>query len=227
MSVLKLDKVTKTYEDAEGLNTVIDSLDFELNAGEFVAIVGPSGSGKSTFLSMAGLLLSPDSGNVYVNRIDMSLERESKRTKTRKDSIGFIFQSHHLFPYLKGYDQVDSVINKGVFTDGNEKNRSISDLFRSLGIEDCLNKYPKQMSGGQRQRVAIARAFMNKPALILADEPTASLDSKRGREIVAMIRQEVKRQNVGAVMVTHDERVLDLVDKVYRIESGKLVEVTL
>lgn len=223
MSVLKLENISMSYKDAEGINEVLKNIDLELDKGEFIAIVGPSGSGKSTLLSIAGMLLNPSSGHVLINNQSMDLLKNKDQAKTRLEEVGFIFQTHHLLPYLKAYDQVDMLIPKGKYSSKEEKKSEIIDLFKHLGIEDCMNKYPRQMSGGQRQRVAIARSFMNKPSLILADEPTASLDSKRGREVVEMISKEVKRHQVGAIMVTHDERVLDLVDKVYRLESGQLI----
>lgn len=222
MSIVKLIELSKSYKDVDGDNLVLDKLSLEVNAGEFVAVVGPSGSGKSTLLSIAGVLLKQDQGSVTIDGEIIDSKKLTKGNTIRKEKIGFIFQSHHLLPYLKGFDQVDMVINDGVYTSKTQRKEAVIALFKHLGIEDCLNKYPSKMSGGQRQRVAIARAFINKPSLILADEPTASLDGQRGLQVVSMIAQEVRRQGAAAIMVTHDERVLSLVDKVYRIDNGKL-----
>ena len=173
-----------------------------MKEGEFAAIVGPSGCGKSTLLNIAGMMLSPDEGEVDLCGTNVMKLSPGKWTKLRKEQIGFIFQSHQLLPYLKAGEQL-SVLLK-------------------LGIENIIDQYPAKLSGGERQRVAIARAFATDAKLILADEPTASLDSERGRHAVEMIQMEVHRRSKAAVMVTHDERVLDLVDTIYRMEDGKL-----
>lgn len=223
MKALELNNIHKSYLDGDTNFEVLRGLDLSVEKGEFVAILGPSGSGKSTLLSIAGLLLNTDEGTLTIDGETIQSVSKSAATKMRKQKLGFIFQTHHLLPYLKGKEQVTMAINKGVYGTTKDKDQAVNNMFAHLGIEDCLNKYPNKMSGGQRQRIAIARAFINKPTLILADEPTASLDGERGRQVVSMIRQEVKRNNTAAIMVTHDERVLDLVDTVYRLEDGKLI----
>lgn len=215
---LQLKNITKKYHDGESENTVLNNVNLDVKQGEFVAIVGPSGSGKSTFLSIAGMLLSPDKGDIVLNDKSLSGEKQKKWTKIRREQIGFIFQSHQLLPYLTVEEQLKIVkdMNK-------ESSLDVNTTLKELGLSECAKKYPSNMSGGQKQRVAIARAFMNNPDVILADEPTASLDGTRGRQVVEMIRDEVKRHNKAAVMVTHDERVLDLVDVIYRLDKGVLV----
>ena len=217
--ILELKNITKSYQDGADKSVVLNDVSLKVNKGEFVAIVGPSGSGKSTFLTIAGMLLSPDSGNVIIRGKDQAGEKQKNWTKIRKEHIGFIFQSHQLLPYLKAKEQLSLFQSKE-----NREKVNIDSMLEELGIEKCKNQYPSEMSGGEKQRVAIARAFINDPDIILADEPTASLDAERGRQVVEMIQMEVKKQGKAAVMVTHDERILDLVDTVYRLENGKLVQ---
>ena len=151
----------------------------------------------------------------------MSKLPKSKWTRYRKEHIGFIFQSHQLLPYLNSADQLTLFQDKK-----NVSKVDAMELLKELDVDSCKKKYPAKMSGGEKQRVAIARAFVNDPEIILADEPTASLDAKRGRVVVQMIRDEVKKRGKVAVVVTHDERILDLMDKVYRLENGRLTEIS-
>ncbi|MCM1308009.1 MAG: ABC transporter ATP-binding protein [Butyrivibrio sp.] len=215
MSVLQLDRIVKTYRDGSGKKTVLDDVSLCVEKGEFAAVVGPSGSGKSTLLTIAGMLLVPDSGRIGIAGVNVSDTDKKRWTKIRQERIGFIFQNHQLLPYLKAREQLSAFQQRGVAV-------NIDELFLELDISKCANQYPSEMSGGEKQRVAIARAFMNDPDVILADEPTASLDAVHGRQVVEMIRMEVKKHDKGAVMVTHDERVLDLTDRVYRLDNGKL-----
>ena len=217
-TLLELVDITKSYRDGESNRTILNGVNLKIEKGEFVAIVGPSGSGKSTFLSIAGLLLTPDSGRILLDGNDVTKISGSRRTMIRRRSLGFIFQSHNLLPYLKTEDQLAIVQEKEA-----SERIHIDDLLNELDIADCRGKFPSQMSGGEKQRAAIARAFINDPDIILADEPTASLDAERGRISVEMIRNEVKKRNKAAVMVTHDTRILDLTDRIYRIENGQLV----
>lgn len=216
-NVLQLDNITKAYQDGSGKNVVLDNVSLSVEKGEFVAVMGPSGSGKSTLLTIAGMLLAPDSGKISIVGKNVSDTNRKQWTQIRREHIGFIFQNHQLLPYLKAREQLTAFQTK------NDHNMYIDGLFEDLDIVKCKNQYPSQMSGGEKQRVAIARAFVNNPDIILADEPTASLDAVHGRQVVEMIRMEVKKHEKAAIMVTHDERVLDLVDRVYRLEGGRLV----
>ncbi|MGB4658892.1 MAG: ABC transporter ATP-binding protein [Mobilitalea sp.] len=217
---LQLNHISKKYQDGEQENLVLNNISLKVRPGEFVAIVGPSGSGKSTFLSISGALLSPSEGNVVIGDTKLHKKENKKLTKIRREKIGFIFQNHYLLPFLTAEEQLQLVI------DLNKKNRkpdmNAQEMLEDLGLLALAKKYPDSMSGGEKQRVAIARAFMNHPDVILADEPTASLDGARGRQVVEMIKKEVIKHNKAAIMVTHDERVLDLVDVVYRLENGVL-----
>lgn len=227
MYAMELNHITKGYQDGERENLVLNDVSLKVNKGEFVAILGPSGSGKSTLLTIAGMLLSADKGNIIINGSNMSESKQKEWTKIRREKLGFIFQNHQLLPYLSAEEQLILAADMKPFGSKEERNKVVDELLEELGISSCKKKYPKQMSGGEKQRVAIARAFINRPEVILADEPTASLDGTRGRQIAEMIKQEVKRRNTAAIMVTHDERILDLVDSVYRLDQGKLLPTVL
>lgn len=213
--------ISKNYQDGEQVIEVLKNVSLEVAQGEFVAIVGPSGAGKSTFLSIAGALLSPTEGEIAIGGTTLNNMSEKALTKVRLDKVGFIFQGANLIPYLNVRDQLLVIAELSGEKGGAAKERA-DKLLQELGLKARQNNYPESLSGGEKQRVAIARALMNDPDIILADEPTASLDANRGHKVVQMIADEVKRKNKAAIMVTHDERVLDLVDRVIRIEDGYL-----
>ncbi|WP_300382145.1 ABC transporter ATP-binding protein [Clostridium sp.] len=218
---LQLNNIYKTYIDGESENTVLNNINLKVNPGEFVAIVGPSGSGKSTMLSITGALLSATDGEVIIGETNLKEKDKKYLADIRRNQIGFVFQSHQLIPYLTVLEQLKLIpILSG--KNSKESESHAKKLLEDFGLSHRLNYYPDKLSGGEKQRVAIARALMNKPDIILADEPTASLDGTRGREVVSMIRDEIKKYNKAALMVTHDERVLDLVDTIYRIENGNI-----
>lgn len=220
---LALTQVSKTYGDGEGLITALHPTSLQVQPGELVAVNGPSGSGKSTFLSIAGALLRPTAGTVEISGVDVTRLRESDLPAFRLRHLGFVLQSSNLIPFLTVREQLTLVPRLAGQHDRNVQERA-DELLARLGLGERAGKYPDALSGGQRQRVAIARALMNDPDLILADEPTASLDSSRGREVVQMLAQAVHEQGKAAVMVTHDERVLDLCDRVVTIVDGQLTE---
>ncbi|EAG1025274.1 ABC transporter ATP-binding protein [Listeria monocytogenes] len=218
---LMMKNITKNYQDGEQVIEVLKNVSLEVAQGEFVAIVGPSGAGKSTFLSIAGALLSPTEGEIAIGGKVLNDLTSKDLTKVRLDKVGFIFQGANLIPYLNVRDQL--LVIAELFGDkGRVAKEKADELLKELGLTARENNYPESLSGGEKQRVAIARALMNDPDIILADEPTASLDASRGHKVVQMIADEVKRKNKAAIMVTHDERVLDLVDRVIRIEDGYL-----
>lgn len=222
-SKLLLDQVSKVYGDGDAEVKVLDRVSLEVKAGEFVAVVGPSGAGKSTFLSIAGALLSPTRGRVLIGGQDVSKLSGSELNDVRLAKIGFIFQSANLIPYLTIRDQL-LLIGELAGKPKAESKKKADALLERLGLGHRLTRYPESLSGGERQRAAIARAWMNDPEIILADEPTASLDSERGRDVVQMLADEVKHRGKAAVMVTHDQRMLDLCDRVVYIEDGQLSE---
>ncbi|HLR63747.1 MAG TPA: ABC transporter ATP-binding protein [Lentibacillus sp.] len=215
---LVMENVSKVYKDGPKEFKAVDQASLEVKPGEFIAIIGPSGSGKSTMLSIAGALLAPTSGKVLLDGENVAELSAKKITRQRLEKIGFVFQAANLIPYLKVKDQLQ-VIN--VIAKNKGQSRS-SELLKHFGLDHRTTNYPSELSGGERQRVAIARALINDPKLILADEPTASLDSKRGREVVEMLADEIKNREKAGIMVTHDERVLDVCDRVVEIRDGKL-----
>ena len=223
MTGLVLDKVTKSFKEGDSTVQALQEVSLQVEPGEFIAIIGPSGSGKSTLLSIAGALLQPTSGSVLVNNTDIAKLKEKDLSSFRLTGVGFILQTSNLIPYLNVLDQLLLVLKMA----GNvtEQNKAFAkQLLTELGLGEKLEKFPNELSGGERQRVAIARAFVNNSNIILADEPTASLDSNRAFEVVKLIRKEVKERNKAAVMVTHDERMLEFCDKVYRMEDGVLTQ---
>ncbi|MBC1210244.1 ABC transporter ATP-binding protein [Listeria booriae] len=218
---LIMQNISKNYQDGEQVVEVLKNVSLEVKQGEFVAIVGPSGAGKSTFLSIAGALLTPTSGEITIGGQALSSLSTKALTRVRLEKVGFIFQGANLIPYLNVKDQLLVIAELAGHRNSEAKQRA-TQLLEELGLSHRANQYPEKLSGGEKQRVAIARAMMNNPDVILADEPTASLDAERGYSVVQMIAQEVKRNNKAAIMVTHDERILDLVDRVVRIEDGQL-----
>lgn len=217
MNALELHQVGHDY----GKQPALDDVDLTVEAGELVALVGPSGSGKSTLLAIAGGLLRPTRGTVRVDGVDLYVVGERERTTLRRDRIGFVFQSSNLLPFL---DIVDNVVSPEIVR-GRDRRTAQADaisLLAELGLADVKGRRIDQLSGGERQRVGIARALIGGPSVLLADEPTASLDGTRGRAVVQLLRDEVRSRNVAAVLVTHDERVLDLVDRVVPIADGRL-----
>lgn len=220
---LVLDHISKVFGDGDSSVKVLDDVSLEVKAGEFVAVVGPSGSGKSTFLSIAGALLSPTDGRIMLDNKEINKLPEKKLNRIRLEKIGFVFQAANLIPYLTVRDQL-LLISELAGNHNKKAEKRADDLLERLGLDHRSNNYPESLSGGERQRAAIARAWMNEPEIILADEPTANLDSKRGHSVVQMLADEVKLNEKAAVMVTHDERMLDLCDRVVYIEDGKLSE---
>ncbi|MEF7644110.1 ABC transporter ATP-binding protein [Bacillus thuringiensis] len=221
-SLLKLDKVSKVYGEGNTEVTALHPISLDVKAGEFIGIVGPSGSGKSTLLSIAGALLSPSKGDIYIREQNITQLSEKEMTDIRLKKIGFIFQFANLVPYLNVKEQL-LYIAKLKKESKQESEKRADYLLAAFGLGERKNHYPNQLSGGEKQRVAIARAFMNNPDLILADEPTASLDSKRAREVVEMMKREVKESQKAAIMITHDERMLDVCDRILMLRDGQLI----
>ncbi|SEB17666.1 ABC transporter ATP-binding protein [Bacillus nitratireducens] len=221
-SLLKLDKVSKVYGEGNTEVTALHPMSLDVKAGEFIGIVGPSGSGKSTLLSIAGALLSPSKGDIYIREQNITQLSEKEMTDIRLKKIGFIFQFANLVPYLNVKEQL-LYIAKLKKENKQDSEKRADHLLAAFGLGERKSHYPNQLSGGEKQRVAIARAFMNNPDLILADEPTASLDSKRAREVVEMMKREVKESQKAAIMITHDERMLDVCDRILTLRDGRLI----
>lgn len=216
MKAIEFIDVEKSFKDGDQTVQALKKTNVSVDKGEFVAIIGPSGSGKSTFLTIAGGLQTPNKGTVKINGEDFSEQPEKKRVKLRFKEIGFIFQASNLVPFLTVKKQlvlVDKIKHEN-------RQEEAKELFQQLGVDKLLNKYPEDLSGGERQRVAIARALYNDPSIILADEPTASLDSEKAVEVVDILAKESKEKNKAIIMVTHDTRLIDRCDKVFMIEDG-------
>ncbi|HER8464951.1 TPA: ABC transporter ATP-binding protein [Streptococcus pyogenes] len=218
MSVLTFKQVTKTFQDGYHEINALKATDFSIEAGEFVAIIGPSGSGKSTFLTIAGGLQTPSSGQLIIDGTDYTYLSEKERSRLRFKSVGFILQASNLIPFLTVQQQLELVDH----LTGSKEKAKANQLFDDLGIAGLKHQLPQELSGGERQRAAIARALYHDPALILADEPTASLDTEKAYEVVKLLAKESKEKNKAIIMVTHDDRMLEYCDKVYRMQDGEL-----
>ena len=225
MAIIELENIRKSYADGNQMHHVLNQLELSVEPNEFVAILGPSGSGKSTLLAIAGLLLSADEGRIRIAGQDLTSLNQSQWTQKRLELLGFIFQDHQLLSYMKIGDQLELVAKLKGEKDKKKRQEEVKALLADLGIEACYHQYPNQMSGGQKQRAAIARAFIGNPQVILADEPTASLDPDRGQEIAQLIQKEVKSKNKSAIMVTHDRSILTYVDTIYELKHGQLLKV--
>ena len=225
MAIIALENIRKSYADGNQMHHVLNQLELSVEPNEFVAILGPSGSGKSTLLAIAGLLLSADEGRISIAGQDLTGLNQGQWTQKRLELLGFIFQDHQLLSYMKIGDQLELVAKLKGEKDKKKRQEEVKALLADLGIETCYHQYPNQISGGQKQRAAIARAFIGNPQVILADEPTASLDPDRGQEIAQLIQKEVKSKNKSAIMVTHDRSILTYVDTIYELKHGQLLKV--
>ncbi|AZH24343.1 ABC transporter ATP-binding protein [Haloplanus aerogenes] len=214
--VAELDSVTKQYRSGDEVINALDDVDFAVEPGEMVAVMGPSGSGKSTLLNVLGLLDVPTSGTVYLDGDDVTDYDDERRTMARRRTIGFVFQSFHLVPMLTA---TENVLVPTMFVRGNHRERA-EDLLRRMGLGDRLDHRPDQLSGGQRQRVAIARALVNEPRLVLADEPTGNLDQDTGRQILEEFERISTERDVGVVAVTHDDLVTEFTDRTVELIDG-------
>ena len=221
MNILKTSNLKKYYGNGENLVKAIDNDNIDIKEGEFVAIVGKSGSGKSTLLHMMGGLDNPTEGKVYINDKDIFSLKEEKLAIFRRRNIGFIFQNFNLIPSLNVWENITLPVG----LDGKEINKPfVTDIINSLGLESKVDALPNTLSGGQQQRVAIARALVARPAIILADEPTGNLDSKTSDEVMSLLKTMIKKYNQTLVMITHDETIAQMADRVIYIEDGKVVK---
>ncbi|WP_338564145.1 ABC transporter ATP-binding protein [Paraclostridium sordellii] len=220
MKRLKVSNLKKTYGKGESKVHAIDGINIEIEPNKFTAIIGPSGSGKSTLLHCMAGLDKPSSGNVYLDDIDIYTMGDDKLSKLRREEFGFIFQSYNLIPVINVYDN----IVLPVAIDKKKEDRDYIDaLINKLGISNQVNKFPNELSGGQQQRVAIARALSNKPSVIFADEPTGNLDSKTTDEVMDILKMCVKEFNQTLVMITHNDDIANMADRVITIKDGKVL----
>lgn len=221
MSILKAENLIKIYGQEPNIVKALDDVSIEIKEGQFVAIVGTSGSGKSTLLNMLGGLDKLTSGEVYINDKKLSNMNDEEITIFRRRNIGFIFQNYNLVQILNVYENIVLPIE----LDGMKIDEEyVNSIINTLGLKDKLANMPNDLSGGQQQRVAIARALATKPAIILADEPTGNLDSKTSMDVIGLLKMTSQKFNQTMAMITHNEEIAQLADRVIRIEDGRVVK---
>lgn len=220
MKILEVKNLCKTYGKGDTMVKALDNVSFSVEKGEFIAIVGPSGSGKSTLLHILGGVDVPTSGNVIIDKTDISQLNETALAIFRRREIGLVYQFYNLISILT----VEENLTLPLLLDGKKPDaKTVGNLVNQLGLEQRLQHLPNQLSGGQQQRVSIGRALINNPALLLADEPTGNLDSENSREIISLLRRFNKQSNQTVIIITHDERIALSADRVIAIEDGKIV----
>lgn len=221
MNILQAKDLTKIYGSGENAVYALNGVNFSVEKGEFVAVVGTSGSGKSTLLHMLGGLDRPTSGSVTVDGKEIFSLKDEALTIFRRRKIGFVFQNYNLVPVLNVYENIVLPVQ----LDGKVPDAAyINSIIETLGLESKLKNLPNNLSGGQQQRVAIARALASKPAIILADEPTGNLDSKTSQDVLGLLKVTSQKYAQTIVMITHNEEIAQLADRIIRIEDGKIVE---
>ena len=221
MNILETIDLKKYYGSEPNITRALDGVSLTIAAGEFVAIVGTSGSGKSTLLNMIGGLDVPTSGKVIVDGKDLSSMNDEQLTIFRRRKIGFVFQNYNLVPVLNVYENIVLPVE----LDGDSVDKKfMQDVVRMLALEDKLNSMPNNLSGGQQQRVAIARALVSKPAIILADEPTGNLDSRTSNDVLGLLNVTSQKFHQTLVMITHNNELAQLADRIVRIEDGKIAQ---
>ena len=220
MCILQVKNIKKYYGDEPNITRALNDITLTVKEGEFLAVVGTSGSGKSTMLNMMGGLDTPTSGTVIVRGNELGKMSDEQLTIFRRRNIGFIFQNYNLVPFLNVYDNIVLPIR----LDGNKIDKKfMRDIVKMLKLEDKLKNMPSNLSGGQQQRVAIARALITKPAIILADEPTGNLDSKTSYDVLGLLKHTSDEFNQTIVMITHNDEIAQLADRIIRIEDGKII----
>ncbi|CEI73106.1 MULTISPECIES: ABC transporter ATP-binding protein [Romboutsia] len=217
MEVVKVENITKSYGKGDTKVDAVKNVNLSINKGEFVAIVGPSGSGKSTLLHLMGGVDKPSSGKVYINGVDICSLNEKDLAIFRRRNIGLIYQFYNLIPVLS--------VKENILLPAELDNRKIdkeylNDLLKTLGLKEKENNLPNELSGGQQQRTSIGRALINRPSIILADEPTGNLDSKNSKEVIELLKLSVKKYNQTLIMITHDNNIALQADRVIAIEDG-------
>ncbi|MDQ1340498.1 MAG: putative transport system ATP-binding protein [Campylobacterota bacterium] len=225
MSAISVKNITKTYGKGDGAVTALKDASFEIQTGEMVALLGPSGSGKTTLLTILGCVLEPTGGELHLDNIEVYNGRWKIKDarRLRREKIGFIFQSHYLIPFLNVEENV-TLIPRANGIKKDDAIKKAKQLLEYLDIADKMKNKISELSGGQSQRVAIARSLANEPKIILADEPTAALDSERAVSVIKLLQKIAKSQNVAIVVVTHDERLLSYFDRILRINDGVVSE---
>lgn len=221
MIVLKTENLTKIYGKGNTEVVALNKANISVEQGDFVAVIGTSGSGKSTLLHMLGGLDTPTSGKVFVENKEIFSLKNDSLTIFRRRKIGFVFQSFNLVPVLNVYENIIFPIQ---LDGGNIDKKYINNIIETLGLKEKINAMPNQLSGGQQQRVAIARALATKPAIVLADEPTGNLDTKTSQDVISLLKVTGKKYNQTIVMITHNEAIAQMADRIIRIEDGNIVK---
>jgi len=222
MATIELKNVKKTYKTTEIEVHAVQGVDLKIQDGEFTAIVGPSGSGKTTLLNMIGGLDNVTEGNIIIDNVDITKFKDSKLIDFRLQNIGFVFQAYNLIPVLTAYENVEFIMNLQGISKDERKKRSM-DLLDAVGIADRANSRPSQLSGGQQQRVAVARALASKPKFVLADEPTANLDSVATETLLKIMRDLNEKEGITFIFSTHDSRVIKQARRIITLEDGKVI----
>jgi len=219
MEILRVENLKKYYGQGDNQVRALDDVSFSVDKGQFVAIVGASGSGKSTLLHLIGGLDTPTEGKVFINDIDIYKQNETGLSIFRRRNIGFIFQFFNLMPIL----DVEENISLPALLDSEKVDKKyLDEIISMIGLEDRRNHIPSELSGGQQQRVSIARALINKPSIILADEPTGNLDSKNSKEVIELLKVTARKYNQTLILITHDSKVAEQADRVITISDGKI-----
>jgi len=223
MEVAKVENVTKVFKIGEVETRALRGVDLKIENGEFTALVGPSGSGKTTLLQLIGCLDQPTSGRVFINGKEVTKLNRNQRADLRKSALGFVFQFFALIPTLTAYENVEMPLLLDHHT-STERRERVNQLLESVGLADRAHHRPDQMSGGEQQRVAVARALASNPSLVLADEPTANLDTENGRQVMEIMQKLNKETGVTYVFATHDPRVIKYAKRIVTLRDGLIVE---
>ena len=221
MSLIKFNGVSKVYEEGDDIVQALDDASFEINEGNFVAIMGPSGSGKSTLLTLLGILNTPTDGDIFIDDIAVYDLKPERQADFRSEYLGFVFQAFQLIPYLTAMENVMLPLSITSMSNKEQEKRAKGALER-VGLADKINRLPNQISGGETQRVAISRAIVNEPPILLADEPTGNLDSKNATEVMDLLK-ELNDEGETIIMVTHDKKTAEYADYLIELKDGQIV----
>jgi putative ABC transport system ATP-binding protein len=220
--VIKISNVSKSYTSGLTVVKAINNVSLDIEMGQFISIAGPSGSGKSTLLNLIGCIDSVDSGNIEIEKVDVSSLDEKQRTTFRRNHLGFIFQTYNLIPVLTAYENVSFALSL-ISDDQNQIKEQSYQILKEVGLENLESRFPNQLSGGEQQRVAIARALVKNPKIILADEPTANLDSKTGKGILELMKKINQKYKTTFIFSTHDNMVMEQAERLVMLHDGMVV----